>query len=70
MKRAAWIWSTMMQELKVRLGPAGKRVMLKEGRRKEEQVDAGPSVTSAGKRLSFKKNLKIHISGLSSQPRA
>ena len=70
MKRAAWIWSTMVQELKVRWWRPEKRVMLKEGIWKEGRADADLSVTSAGKRLSIEINLKIHISGLSFRPRA
>ena len=51
--------------LRTRWGP-GKSAMA----RKQGQAHVGPSVTSAGKNLSVGRNLKIHISGSSSLPKA
>ena len=51
--------------LRTRWGP-GKSAMA----RKQGRAHVGPSVTSAGKNLSVARNLKIHISGSSSLPKA
>ena len=53
LKKVAWIW-LMMKKLKMRWQP-GKRVMML----KQEQADAGPSVTSAGKRLKLESKFNL-----------
>ena len=59
LKKAAWIW-LMMKKLKMRWQPGKRTMMLKEGR-KQEQAHAGPSVTSAGKRLKLKSKFNLII---------